>query len=254
MPLRFERRDRVALLTLDDPPLNLYDTATMRALERAWSEFAEDEELWVAILTGAGDRYFCAGADLKTMWQEDVLAERRRAPPKMHYQGETAVQKPIIAAINGPALGGGLSMALACDLKVAAAHATFGASTVRWGMIAAAASQWLPRLVPRAVALEVLYTGRPLGAQRAYEIGLVNRVVPGERLMDEALSLADEICAAAPLAVWAYKELVERGLDLPFAEGVALASTFYQRLLASADAAEGRAAFAQKRRPHWQAR
>ena len=252
MAVRFERRGRLAVVTIDRPEaMNALDPDHNEALVGAWRQFRDDPDLWVGILTGAGDRAFSAGADLKTM----IPALREGRPVDFNFGGLTRgflTWKPVIAAVNGVALAGGLEMVLACDLRVASRTARFGLAEVRWGIIpGSGGTQRLPRTVSLARALELILTGEPVDAETALAWGLVNRVVEPEAVMPEALRLAETLLQRGPLALRAAKEAVLRGLDLPLEDGLALEDVLFNRVVGSRDAAEGSAAFAEKRQPEF---
>jgi enoyl-CoA hydratase len=218
-------------------------------MDAAFEEFNADPDLWVAILTGAGDRAFCAGMDLK----EAIPALTEG--DQMGYEDWTKrpfsdVFKPIIGAVNGLCIAGGLEFLQGTDLRIAAEHATFGLAEVRWGQIAAGGSHIrLPRQIPWAVAMQILLTGEPIDAKRAYDIGLINQVVPGDQLMSAALELAEKISKNGPLAVRTAKEIAVRGMTME--SGFVLEKSLGQRILASEDAREGPRAFAEKRPPRF---
>jgi enoyl-CoA hydratase len=232
--------------------MNALTGEMVTALDAAFDDFNKDDRLWVAILTGAGDRAFCAGFDLKEavprVAEGDMMGYDE--PAKRQF---SEIYKPIIGAVNGHCLAGGLEMLAGTDLRVAAEHATFGLGEVRWGLVPMGGSHIrLPRQVPWAVAMELLLTGRPLDAQRAYGIGLVNRVVPANDLMPAALELAETICKNGPFAVRTAKEIAVRALDQE--PGFVLERELGLRVLASQDAQEGPRAFAEKRPPKFTGR
>ena len=206
------------------------------------------------ILTGSGDKAFSAGMDLKAFaaGEGDSIIG---APGGFAGIAKREFPKPIIAAVNGSALAGGCEVMLSCDLVVAAEHATFGIPEVKRGLIAGAGALIrLPKRLPAAVALELALTGDPIDARRAFALGLVNRVVPADRLLEEALILAERIAENAPMAVRYSKEVVRRAGDLPEAEGWRINDEAVAVVFSSADAMEGPVAFAEKRSPVWQGR
>lgn len=247
----YEKQGHVARITFNRPEaMNAFNQALWRELEAIWDDFNADPEMYVGILTGAGERAFSAGADMKELANRDPNAPP--APPaRLFDHGGIDVWKPLIAAVNGHALGAGLITALACDLRVAAEHATFGMPQVRWGIISGGGTQWLPRQIPRAIAMELLLTGRPIGAQRAYEVGLVNKVVPLADLMAEAEALAEAIGANGPIAVHGTKEAALRGLDLPFKEALAFGLEMERQAFTTSDSREGTRSFVEKREPRF---
>ncbi len=257
--LRTAVEDQTLVITLDRPKANAVDVAASRALYQAFDRLRRDPRLRAAILTGAGDRFFCAGWDLKAAAAGEA-ADADHGPGG--FAGLTEfldIGKPVIAAVNGLALGGGFELVLAADLVVAAEHAEFALTEVTLGLVPDAGGLLrLPARLPRPVAAELLLTGRRLTAAEAARWGLVNRVVPAAGLMAAARELAGAICAAAPLAVAAVLEIlretegtgvragyaIQRGGDLPA----------YRAMLGSADAVEGARAFTERRPPVWQGR
>lgn len=246
----------VLTVTIDRPGArNAISRAMNSELIAAWTSFRDDSNLRVAVLTGAGDQSFCAGADLKEIadYYGSMTPIQRREGGE-HQPGlggitrNLDVGKPVIAAINGHCLAGGLEIALACDLRLAAEHATFGLPEVRRGIIpGAGGTQRLSRLIPEALALELLLTGDPIDAATAHRLGLVNRVVPATELATAARKLAHRIAANAPLAVQAIRAAVRRGRHLPLDEALRLEQFYAEPVRATADAAEGIAAFIEKR-------
>jgi crotonobetainyl-CoA hydratase len=255
--IRAERHEGILELTLDRPPANAIDSATSRALGEAFAEFRDDEGLRVAIVTGAGDRFFSAGWDLKAAAEGD---SEDYGPGG--FAGLTEMfdlDKPVIAAVNGWAAGGGFELALACDLIVASEGARFALPEVRRGLVPDAGGVLrLPRRIPRALAMELMLTGRAMDASEAERWGLVNRVSPGTELMDRARGLAAEVLAGAPLAIRAVKAIVAATAELPVPDGYAAlrdgAVPAYDRALASEDSREGPRAFAEGRDPEWSGR
>ena len=250
MKVIFEKRGHVARVTINRPErLNACDFETYTRLTEVWTEFRDDPTLRVAIFTGAGDRAFCAGSDIKANYVEKIGVEGARTP----YTVMLELTKPIIAAINGHANGGGLEQALACDIRVAAEQSQFGLGEVRLGWLpGGGGTQRLPRLIPLGRALEMLYTGKRINAQEALKLGLVDYVVPMPELMGKCEEIAAEICKSAPLAIQKIKEVALRGLDLPLAGGLRLERDAYEWLTKTYDASEGARAFAEKRAPVWQ--
>jgi enoyl-CoA hydratase/carnithine racemase len=250
-PVRYHLEDGVTWLVIDRPEArNAINRAVGAGLWDGFRRFEADPAAKVAVLTGTGDA-FCAGADLKEM-----AALRMTVPPKdwaPHLGRNLQVTKPVIAAVNGVALGGGFLLAQMCDLCVAAEGARFGITEARWGRGAPWAAP-LPWLVPPRVALELLLTGEPIDARRAYEVGLVNRVVPDAALRQEAGRLAATVAANAPLSVRAAKAMVHaaagRDLDQAVEEGWRL----FEPVYLSEDAQEGPRAFLEKRPPVWKGR
>jgi crotonobetainyl-CoA hydratase len=255
-----ERRGRVLLVTLDRPVArNAVNLAVTVGLGDALEEAERDRDIWAVIVTGAGDKAFCAGADLKAISRGESLAPADPARAAWGFAGYVThhISKPTIAAVNGFALGGGTEISLASDLVVAADTASFGLPEVKRGIYAAAGGVFrLPTQIPKKVAIEMILTGEPITAQRALELGLVNRVARAE-VVAAALDLAGKITANAPLSVQASKRVANGIVDgrvAAEAESWELSRTEGRALRETADAAEGPRAFAEKCAPNWQAR
>lgn len=256
--LRVERDGPVLTVRLARGKANAIDAATSRQMSRVFEEFRDDDALRAAILTGAGDRFFSAGWDLTAAAGGEAY-ESDYGPGGFGGFGELpGLTKPVILAVNGMAAGGGFEMVLAADLVVAAEHAQFLLPEVTHGIIPDVGSVRLPKLLPRALATEVLLCGRRLSAQEALHHGIVNRVVPADRVMPEARELAESVAAAAPLAVAAVLDVLRLTDGMSAEAGLALLRSggveTYERMLASEDAQEGPRAFAEKRRPTWSGR
>lgn len=256
MAVRFATEGPIAWITLDRPQvLNAIDPETHAELLRVWERVRDSRALRVAVLTGAGPRAFCAGVDLTRLgdFYGSVPAHRRiaewnRAPGIGGLTRNLELGKPVIAAVNGLCLGGGLELALACDLRVCSSNATFGLPELRWAIIPGqGGTQRLPRAVPQAIALEMILTGRPISARRAAEIGLVNAVVPRARLRATARTLARSIAAHSPRVVAAALTAVRRGLELPLPRALRLEQALADPLRDGPENREARAAFRQKR-------
>jgi len=250
-----DRAPPVLTVTLARGSANTIDAATSRRLSDVFARFRDDDELRVAIVTGAGQRFFCAGWDLDAAAAGEGYDADFGAGGFGGYAELADLRKPVIAAVNGMAVGGGFELVLAADLVVAAGHATFFLPETSIGVIPDAGSVRLPRLLPRPVAIEVLIAGRRLTAAEALGWGLVNRVVDGVDLLDAAAELADQIVAAAPLAVEAVLDLVRRTERMPVTDSMRLLRSGtvdpYERMLRSDDALEGPRAFAERRPPRW---
>ena len=248
-----ERRGKVEVLTINRPEArNAINGAVSSALSAALDELAEDHGVAVVVLTGSGDKAFSAGMDLKA-FSAGEGGSIMGAPGGFAGITRRVFPKPIIAALNGSALAGGCEIMLSCDLVVAADHASIGIPEAKRGLIAGAGALIrLPKRLPVGVALELALTGDPIDARRALELGLVNRVVPGERVLEEALELAERIAANAPLAIRYSKELIAKAADVPEEEGWKLNDAAVAIVFTSADAMEGPVAFAEKRAPNWQ--
>lgn len=248
----FEVADGVAWVTINRPEArNAVNQAVSAGLAEAWDRVESEDDIAVAVLTGAGEVAFSAGADLKEM-----AARAERGLPSHFVGGRLAdggVTKPVIAAVNGLAYAFGFNLVMQCDLCVAADHARFGILEAKVGRGSPWANQ-LGWLIPPRTAIELLCTAEPISAQRAYELGLANRVVPGAELKSAAADLAATIAANAPLTVRAGKAMVRATAGLSPAEAAAIADEIYEPVYASDDAQEGPRAFAEKRSPRWQGR
>lgn len=247
-----ERRGKVEILTINRPEArNAINGDVTAAMGAALDDLEQDDGCWVVVLTGSGDKSFSAGMDLKAFasGQGAGIIDRNGFASITRR----SFAKPLIAAVNGACLAGGCEIMLSCDLAVAADHATFGIPEAKRGLIAGAGGLIrLPRRIPRAVALEFALTGEAIDAQRAYQVGLVNRVVPAAELMVQALALAEQIAANAPLAVRCSKKVMLGSADLSEADAWALNDSTFSEIFTSADAMEGAVAFAEKRAPNWQ--
>lgn len=255
MSIDFERQDGIALITINRPErMNAMDAEHYRDLSEAWQTVRDDDAIRCAVVTGAGDRAFSTGADIKSfltgptplseMWltQRDPLLNRG-----------LEIWKPVIAAVNGYCLGGGMTLMLATDLRIAAENASFGLAEVKRGVIAGnGGTQRVLSQLPYCIAMEMLLTGDRIDAAAAARWGLVNRVVPQAELLDTAMEYAQRIAANAPLAVQAAKELAIRGRDMDLATGLRMEQLANRLLMATEDAREGPAAFAEKREPRFE--
>lgn len=263
MTLRFETKGAIALLTLDRPEaMNAINPAMHTELVKAWQRFRDDDALRCAVLTGAGDKAFCAGADLKEMpaWYNQVPREKRREawerePGLGGITRNLDAGKPVIAAIHGHCLGGGLELALACDIRWCSPQATFALPEVKWGIIPGqGGTQRLPRLVGPGQALELILGAERIDAQRALAMGLVSRVVPQAELLPRCLELAERIASHAPRAVRHAREAVLRGLELPLRDALSLEQLLADPLRGSEDNREALAAAREGRAPRWTGR
>ncbi len=254
MAIIYEKKNRIAYLTINRPEaMNALDPDTIDEINRATEDFDNDPQSWVLILTGAGDKAFCAGADLKKTIPAVTSGEMTFGVSAKRFFSE--IYKPIIAAINGFCLAGGLEMVLGTDIRIAAEHATFALQEARWGLAPIGGSHVrLPRQIPWCRAMEILLIGDRITAQEAYQIGLINKVVPLPELMPTAQRIAERICENGPLAVRTIKEIAVRALSMPMEQGFILESLLGQRVFASEDAKEGPRAFAEKRKPVFKGR
>lgn len=257
MAVDYKKDGRIAIFTINRPEaLNSINVQAITELHQALVDFRDDPELWVGIMTGAGEKAFCAGADIKDMlpFMKENVQEKPWAIPATHMRG-LELWKPLIAAINGIALGGGMEMVLACDIRIASEKARLGLPEVNLGLIPGwGGTQRLPRMAPWCKAAELLFTGRPIDAQEAYRIGLVNAVVPPDKVMSTAREWADIICQAGPLAVRAAKEAMVRGTSMALDDGLRLENALEAYLSRTEDFAEGTGAFVEKRKPVYKAR
>jgi E-phenylitaconyl-CoA hydratase len=257
MPVDFEIDDGVALITLNRPErLNAMDADAYRQLSEAWTRVRDDADIRVAVVTGAGEKSFTTGADLKSFVTDPVDLSRFWNTQKDQLLNRgLEVWKPVVSAINGYCLGGGMTLMLATDIRIAAEHATFGLAEVKRGIVAAnGGTQRVLAQLPYAVGMELLLTGDRWDAATAERWGLVNRVVAMDELMDTALDYARRISANAPLALQAAKELAVRARDMDLASGLRLEQAINRLLQFTDDAKEGPAAFAEKRPPRFEGR
>ncbi|PRX50127.1 E-phenylitaconyl-CoA hydratase [Prauserella shujinwangii] len=267
MTIDCEIDDRTLLIRINRPEaLNALDVASMRGLNEALRRFRDDPHLLVAVLTGSGDRAFCTGADLKrTTPASGSFASSYFAPHEesigdgMYVRAitlsELRIPKPLIAAVNGHALGAGLELALDCDLRIASRNATFGLPEARWASVPAVGGvSNLLRSIPRAVAMKMILTGDRIDAREAHRVGLVSDVVPPGELVETALALARRLCANGPLAVMSLKTLAMRTGDLPLSQSIAMEQLLWGVLRDTEDRIEGRAAFTDRRTPHYHGR
>ena len=257
MSIDLEVTDGIAVITINRPErLNAMDLDHYRALSAAWLRVRDDDAIRVAVVTGAGERSFTTGADLKSViGKTPDLAQLWQTQQDALLNRGLEIWKPVVAAINGYCLGGGMTLMLATDIRVAAEHATFGLSEVKRGIIAAnGGTQRILAQVPYAIGMEMLLVGGTFDAAAAARWGLVNAVVPGAELRATAMDYARRIAANAPLAVRAAKELAVRGGDMSLADGLRMEQLIARILNASEDVQEGTQAFAEKRAPRFAGR
>jgi enoyl-CoA hydratase/carnithine racemase len=251
----YEKKDAVALLTINrEKQLNSISALVSREMQTAWEDFRDDPNLRVAILTGIGEKAFSTGMDLvATATGENQFSGR--AAPFGGFTKRMPIYKPIIAAINGYCLAGGLELALTCDIRIAVPEARFGLPEVRWAIMpGAGGTQRLPRAIPQAWANYMVLTGEQMDAETALRVGLISHIVPREQLLEKAFEIANIICERGPLAVKTAKEAILRGQDMPLDHGLAYEDVLLARLMDTEDAKEGPRAFAEKRKPVYKGR
>jgi enoyl-CoA hydratase len=257
--VRTESRDAIALVTLDNPPVNALSAQLLDELEAEIDRLDADGATRAIMIRGGGERAFVAGADIKEFpeLREQASGDGGGSPRGIQRVGSRLERcaKPVIAAIRGFCLGGGLELAMACDLRVAADDAQLGQPEIKLGLIpGGGGTQRLPRLVGRGRALLLNLTGDPISGAQAYEWGLVERLAPAAEVVEAALELAATLATRSPHSVAVLKELARETADLPLAEGLEREAAAFMRCLASDDGAEGVAAFLEKREPQWHGR
>jgi enoyl-CoA hydratase len=260
----YDKQDRTVLITINRPEaMNAIDPETGHLLTEAWVRFRDDPDAWVAVITGAGDRAFCAGADLKKMIprltgsarEQGAPANAPMVPISPAFLKGFDIWKPIVAAINGYCLAGGMEIAQGTDIRIASERATFGLTEVARGLFPGGGSSVrMPRQVPYAWAMEILLIGDPISAEDALRIGFVNRVVPHGEVLPTAMRFAERLCKNSPVSVQAIKESVHRCLSLTVEQGYHEEQRHWRRAFQSEDAQEGPRAFAEKRPPVWKGR
>jgi len=254
-PVKTHRRGHVLEVTLDRPKANAIDLATSRIMGEVFRDFRDDPELRVALITGAGDKFFCPGWDLKAAADGDAVDGDYGVGGFGGLQEMRAMNKPIVAAVNGICCGGGLEWALSADIILAADHAQFALPEIRSGTVADAASVKLPKRIPYHIAMEMLLTGRWIDAEEAARWGLINQIHPAGALMEKARALADHLASGPPLVYAAIKEIVREAEAMTFQEAMNRITRrqfeTVDRLYASEDQMEGARAFAEKRDPVW---
>jgi len=252
----FEVKDHVATITLNRPEKqNAMDNEMYVAISSHLSEIDSNDDIWVGVITGAGDKAFTAGADLVGMHGTAEKAEVGWSSPRpTRFDLGLEVQKPLIAAVNGYCLAGGLELALVCDIRIASETAQFGCPEVKWNLLHGYGAQLLPRIVGTSNAMYLLLTGQFIDAVEALRIGLVNEVVPPDHLMRRVHQLAAVICSNGPMAIRMTKELALRSRDLSIPDGIRLYQAMNRLVELSDDLEEGTRAFAEKRKPEFKNR
>jgi enoyl-CoA hydratase/carnithine racemase len=261
MPVDTEVRDRVLQITLNRPEkMNAMDGEMNAQLTDAWRRLAEDDDIWVAIITGAGDRAFCSGRDLMAggpgspEYHHEMAARGEHVETGHREYAPDLIWKPVIAAINGWCLAGGFALALSCDFRLMSETARIGSMAVKRNRVGQQQTVRLCRYVPFAKALELLMTGDHIAADEAERIGLVNKAVPQQELMQSAFEWAGRLMKGGPLAVRASKEVAYRSLEGSWAEAMELEATWHDHLLETEDGLEASVAFKERRDPIWKAR
>lgn len=257
MAISLEIVDHIAVMTFNRPEvMNAIDPETQDEFIAICKEVKENPEIWVLVLTGAGEKAFCTGADMKkTLPPKESFGSLFVNSNAYMFIQELNMNKPIICAINGYALGGGLELALACDIRIAAEHASFGLPEVKSAtMPGAGGTQRLARMIPYAYAMKMLLTGDRIDADEAQRLGLITDVVPIEELMPTAMAMAEKICNNGPLAVRAVKMACQNGYNMTLEQGIQYEQLLWGSLRDSEDRIEGRKAFAEKRKPEFKGR
>ena len=259
--VNYEKRGHLAIITLNRPErMNALGRQLSAELRQAEAEFVADDDVWLGIYTGAGDRAFCAGRDLKEAAEEEAKVETAAtdpatASPISRFERIAADHgKPTIAAINGAAYGGGLEKALTCDIRLCSENARMALAEVKVGLCPPGGSFNLPRLVGLSNAMWLLLSGEPVDAEEALRMGLVSRVVPLPDLLETAVQMGETIVANAPLAVRATRKLAHLGLEMPLDYARRMGAMLIESVWSSEDAVEGARAFAEKRPPDWRQR
>jgi crotonobetainyl-CoA hydratase len=254
-PIITSRRGRVLEVTIDRPKANAIDATTSRIMGETFAAFRDDSDLRVAILTAAGEKFFCPGWDLKAAAEGESPDSDYGVGGFGGLQELPGLNKPVIAAVNGLAFGGGFEIMISCDIIIAAEHATFALPEINSGTLADAATIKLPRRIPYHVAMEMLFTGRRFDAAEAKHWGIINEIVPAADLMTRARALADHLADGPPLVFAAIKETVRETMHLPIQQAFDMVTKrrlpTVDRLYSSEDQLEGARAFAEKRKPQW---
>ena len=252
--LLLDKQGPVAVLKMNRPPVNPLNIKLYLEMYDALCELEKDESVAAIVITGAGEKAFAAGLDVKDVANKSVaeILDFQNTVPKKCFEKLTGIAKPTIAAVFGLALGGGSEVALCCDLRIASSDAIFGLPEINLGIIpGSGATQRLSRLVGTSKAKELMFTGDTIGADEAFRIGLVNKVVPREKLMEEALALANKLAAKPRVALSLIKQCVDNGMNMDLASGLTLERNSFVIAYASEDGREGLSAFIEKRKPSY---
>ncbi len=252
--LLLEKQGPVALIKMNRPPVNPLNIKLYLEMYDMLCELEKDESVAAIVITGAGEKAFAAGLDVKDVANKSVagILDFQNTVPKQCFEKLTGIAKPTIAAVFGLALGGGSEVALCCDLRIASTDAVFGLPEINLGIIpGSGATQRLSRLVGTSKAKELMFTGDTIGAEEAFRIGLVNKVVPREKLMEEALALANKLAAKPRVALSLIKQCVDNGINMDIASGLTLERNSFVIAYASEDGREGMSAFIEKRKPSY---
>jgi len=252
--IQIEILQKVAFITINNPPANALTPELRDEFSEKLSQISKNDDVWTLIVTGAGEKFFMAGANIPGLLELDQKSGLKRVQGTRKFFSQLDYfEKPVIAAINGLCLGGGLELALVCDIRLAADHVKLGVPEVNLGLIpGAGGTQRLPRAIPLGWANQLLFTGEAISAEKALEIGLVQQVVPLDSLRDAAFELAGKINSKGPLAVRAAKKVSSRGLSLTLEQGLEIENQAFSEVCGTQDKNEGVTAFLEKRKPHFE--
>lgn len=254
MNIEFKRDGRLATITLNRPEkMNAMTPEMYRDISESLRRIDEDQDIWAGIITGTGDRAFSAGADLNMEGRASGSGGWSAYRPTRFDHG-LEIQKPLIAAVNGYCLAGGLELALICDIRIASERAQFGCPEVKWNLLHGYGAQRLPEIIGLSNAMYLLLSGEFIDANEAHRLGLVQEVVPHDKVLDRARQLADRICENGPMAVRMTKEMTLRSRDMSLSEGLRLYQEYSHRVFSSEDMIEGTRSFAEKRKPEFKNR